>query len=54
MKETDLLIERYFDAMFKTNVKVGEIKTCLGIEGQEKEGPRNAAIELFEIIKKIK
>ncbi|ASW43623.1 phosphoenolpyruvate carboxykinase [Clostridium isatidis] len=54
IKETDILIEKYFEAMFKRNVKVGEIKTCLGIEGKEKEGPRNAAIELFEIIKSLK
>ena len=52
--ETDVLIERYFDAMFKGTVKVGQIKTCLALEGQEKEGPRKAAIELFDIIRNIK
>ena len=41
-KETDLLIEKYFDDMFNGNVKVGQIKTCLALEGQEKEGPRKA------------
>ncbi|MBC5631085.1 phosphoenolpyruvate carboxykinase [Clostridium sp. NSJ-6] len=49
--ETDILIEDYFKLMFKNNIKVGQIKTCLGIKGQEKEGPRRAAIELFDIIK---
>ena len=39
--------------MFKGNIKVGQIKTCLGIKGQEKDGPRNAALELFEEIKKL-
>lgn len=53
-EETNALIEKYFDAMFKGTVKVGQIKTCLALEGQEKEGPRNAAIELFDIIKKMK
>lgn len=53
-EETNVLIERYFDAMFKGTVKVGQIKTCLAIEGQEKDGPRNAAIELFDIIKNLK
>ncbi|MBD7914063.1 phosphoenolpyruvate carboxykinase [Clostridium sp. Sa3CUN1] len=53
-EETNILIERYFDAMFKGTVKVGQIKTCLALEGQEKDGPRNAAIELFDIIKNLK
>ncbi len=48
---TDILIERYFKTMFDTNVKVGQIKTCLGVKGREQEGPREAAIELFNIIK---
>ena len=39
--------------MFKNNIKVGQIKTCLGIKGQEKDGPRRAAIELFDIIKTL-
>ena len=53
-EETNILIERYFDAMFNGKVKVGQIKTCLALEGKEKEGPREAAIELFDIIKKMK
>ena len=54
MKEkTDVLIEEYFNLMFKNNIKVGQIKTCLGIKGQEKDGPRRAAIELFGIIKTL-
>ena len=39
--------------MFDTNVKVGQIKTCLGVKGREQEGPREAAIELFNIIKEL-
>lgn len=54
IKETDILIENYFKTMFDTGVKVGQIRTCLGIEGKEKEGPKNAAIKLFDIIKNLK
>ena len=54
MKEkTDKLIEKYFNLMYKNKIKVGQIKTCLGIKGQEKDGPRRAAIELFDIIKEL-
>ena len=53
-EETNKLIDEYFDVMFNDkDVKLGQIKTCLGVKGQEKTGPRNAAIELFEEIKKI-
>lgn len=52
-KETEVLIEKYFNEFFNSGVKVGQIKTCLGIPGKESEGPRNAAIELFEIIKSL-
>lgn len=53
-EETDKLIDKYFTTMFKDNVvKVGQIKTCLGVKGQEKTGPKKAALELFEEIKKL-
>jgi hypothetical protein len=53
-KETNLLINEYFNAMFnEAGVKVGQIKTCLGVDGQEKTGPRDAALELFDEIKKL-
>lgn len=54
-EETNILIDKYFKVMFESGqVKVGQIRTCLGVPGQEKEGPRNAAIELFDEIKKMK
>ena len=53
-KETDKIIDKYFDTYFKNNIGVGEIKTCLAIKGKEKQGPKKAAIELFDIIKKLK
>ena len=52
-EETDILIEKYFNTIFNGNVKVGQIKTCLGIKGKEQQGPRKAALDLFEIIKEL-
>lgn len=52
-EETDKLLDKYFDAMFDGTVKVGQLRTCLGVKGQEKVGPRNAALELLEEIKKL-
>lgn len=52
-QQTDALIEEYFNAMYEGNVKVGQIKTCLGVKGQEQQGPMSAALELFEIIKEL-
>ena len=52
-KEMDLIIDKYFEDMFNNKVKVGQIKTCLGVLGFEKEGPKKAAIELFNIIEKM-
>jgi len=53
MEETDKLINIYFNEFFKSGVLVGQIKTCLGIQGKEKDGPKKAAIELFELIKSL-
>jgi len=54
-KETEILLKMYFNKMYnEANVKVGQIKTCLGVKGQEKTGPRNAALELFDEIKKLR
>ena len=53
-EECDVLLDKYFTKMFETGIKVGEIKTCLGVKGLEKSGPKNAAKELLEIIKTSK
>lgn len=51
-KETAELIDKYFDLMYSSKqVKVGQIKTCLAVEGMAKDGPKNAAVELFDQIK---
>ncbi|MGH4118683.1 phosphoenolpyruvate carboxykinase [Clostridium sp.] len=46
----DVLLVNYFEEFFKTGVKVGQIRTSLGIKGQEKHGPKKAAKKLFELI----
>lgn len=51
--ETNILMEKYFNKMYEKKVMVGQIKTSLAICGMEKEGPKNAAIELFDIIKSV-
>lgn len=49
-KETDLLIDSYFNQMFTSGVKVGQIRTSLGIAGMEKTGPKKAAEKLFNLL----
>lgn len=51
--ETNILMEKYFNKMYEKKIRVGQIKTSLAICGMEKEGPKNAAIELFDIIKSV-
>ncbi|HAM09320.1 MAG: hypothetical protein A2X05_01925 [Bacteroidetes bacterium GWE2_41_25] len=41
---------RYFEAFFRNNVYVGQMRTRLGIQGYESSGPREAALELLRII----
>ncbi|MEJ6466889.1 phosphoenolpyruvate carboxykinase [Fusobacterium ulcerans] len=38
--KTDVLIDKFFEDMFKKGVKVGQIRTQLGIKGNEKDGPK--------------
>ncbi|MGL5254481.1 MAG: phosphoenolpyruvate carboxykinase [Brevinema sp.] len=49
-KETRVLIDQFFDDMFKKGVKVGQIYTRLGVSGKEQEGPKEAAKYLFELL----
>ena len=53
-KECDELLDKYFENLFENDVKVGTIKTQLGLENMQFEGPKSAAIELFELIKNMK
>jgi len=50
-KEThDKIAARFFEAFFKHNVYVGQMRTRLGIPGYESSGPGEAALELLRII----
>ena len=44
------IAERFFGSFFKTGVFVGQMRTRLGIPGNETSGPRDAANELLKII----
>ena len=46
----DKLADKYFEAMFNSKVKVGMIRTRLGIKGYETKGPEEVAKALFEMI----
>lgn len=47
---TEGLVRAYFKALENEKVKIGEIHTSLAIEGKSKNGPREAAEELFTMI----
>lgn len=49
-KETEVLVRQYFKDMKDAGVKIGEMHTSLAIEGKTKDGPREAAEELFSLI----
>jgi hypothetical protein len=44
------LARQYFEGAFDHGVKVGQVRTRLGIEGWEREGPKQAAEALFKLI----
>jgi hypothetical protein len=51
-EEHERIAKQYFDRMFKAGVKVGQIRTRLGIGGFEQTGPKAASMELFREIRK--
>jgi hypothetical protein len=46
----DQRAREYLEAMFRAGVKVGQLRTRLGIPGLEQEGPEAAARALFDAI----
>jgi hypothetical protein len=44
------IVKRYFKSFFRNNVFVGQMRTRLGVQGFESNGPREAALELLRII----
>lgn len=49
-EQSEVLIDKIFEALYKNNVEVGEIYTKLAIDGFEQKGPEKAASKLFEWI----
>lgn len=47
------IAEKFFKAFFENGVKVGIIRTQLGIEGMETRGPEDASRALFEVIRQM-
>ena len=48
--ETEKLVRSYFKDMRNAGIQIGEIHTSLAIDGKSKDGPREAAEELFSLI----
>lgn len=44
------LVRQFFNSLANSGVKIGEIHTSLAIDGRTKDGPREAAEELFSMI----
>lgn len=44
------LVRKYFKVMHEAHTQIGEMYTSLAIDGRSKEGPREAAEELFTMI----
>ncbi|WP_461612463.1 phosphoenolpyruvate carboxykinase (ATP) [Clostridium sp. Marseille-QA1073] len=53
MEDTEKLLVEYFNKFYQSGVKIGQLRTRLGITGMEKDGPKKAAISLLEEIKNI-
>ena len=51
-EEHEEIAHKFFDAMYKNNIFVGELKTKLGLVGFESKGPEEAAKDLFKHINK--
>lgn len=49
-KEAEKLVRKYFNALSEKGIKIGEIHTSLAIDGKSKNGPGEAAEELFSMI----
>ncbi len=50
MELHDQLTRKFFESFFRNNIFVGQMRTRLGLAGQETTGPREAAKELLRII----
>jgi hypothetical protein len=51
--EHELLASKYFEVLFKRGVRVGQLRTQLGISGMERQGPEIAARALMDLARKV-
>ena len=49
-EQTEPILQDYFKRMFKQGVKVGQLRTRLGIKGNEHQGPKDAAIAILKYV----
>lgn len=49
-EQTEIILQDYFKRMFKQGVKVGQLRTRLGIKGNEHNGPKEAAEAILKYI----
>lgn len=52
-EDCDILIDKYFSALFEHHIYVGQMFTMLGISGYEHIGPKQLSVKLFELIKEL-
>ena len=50
--QTEVILVDYFKRMFKQGIKVGQVRTRLGIPGNEHSGPKEAAVAILKEILK--
>ena len=49
-EQTEPILQDYFKRMFKQGIKVGQLRTKLGIKGNEHSGPKEAAIAILKFV----
>lgn len=49
-EQTEPILQDYFKRMFKQGVKVGQLRTRLGIKGNEHKGPQDAAKAILKFV----
>lgn len=49
-EQTEPILQDYFKRMFKQGVKVGQLRTRLGIKGNEHQGPKDAAMAILKYV----
>ena len=49
-EQTDPILVEYFEKMFEQGVKIGQLRTRLGIKGNEHNGPKEAAVAILKYL----